>query len=41
LVKIKDLKVAVVNVPEKPGLGIEVNEDTVRKYLVEGEDFFE
>ncbi|MCX8171349.1 MAG: mandelate racemase/muconate lactonizing enzyme family protein [Candidatus Bathyarchaeota archaeon] len=35
------IKDGFVNVPEKPGLGIEINEDLVKKYLVEGEDFFE
>ncbi|MBS7638975.1 MAG: mandelate racemase/muconate lactonizing enzyme family protein [Candidatus Bathyarchaeia archaeon] len=35
------IKDGFVNVPDKPGLGIEINENTVRKYLVEGLDFFE
>ncbi|MEM1581024.1 MAG: mandelate racemase/muconate lactonizing enzyme family protein [Candidatus Bathyarchaeia archaeon] len=35
------IKDGFVRVPDKPGLGIEINEEFVRKYLVEGEDFFE
>lgn len=35
------IKDGFVKVPEKTGLGIEVNEEIVRKYLVEGKDFFE
>jgi len=35
------IKSGFVSVPDKPGLGIEVNESVVKKYLVEGEDFFE
>jgi L-alanine-DL-glutamate epimerase-like enolase superfamily enzyme len=35
------IKDGFVRVPEKPGLGIEINEEIVRKYLVEGKDFFE
>ncbi|GAF89642.1 unnamed protein product, partial [marine sediment metagenome] len=27
--------------PEKPGIGIELNEEEVRKHLKEGETFFE
>lgn len=30
-----------IQVPEKPGLGIELDEDAVRKHLKEGETFFE
>jgi L-alanine-DL-glutamate epimerase-like enolase superfamily enzyme len=30
-----------VRLPEKPGLGIELDEANVRKHLVEGEKYFE
>ncbi|MCC5932193.1 MAG: mandelate racemase/muconate lactonizing enzyme family protein [Cyclobacteriaceae bacterium] len=29
-----------VKVPEKPGLGVELNEEMVKKYLIKGEKFF-
>lgn len=29
-----------VKVPEKPGIGVELNEDVVKEFLVEGEKFF-
>ncbi len=29
-----------VKVPEKPGIGVELNEEMVKKYLVEGEELF-
>lgn len=29
-----------VTVPEKPGIGVELNEEVVKKYLVEGEELF-
>ena len=29
-----------VTVPEKPGLGVELNEDVVKKYLIKGEKLF-
>jgi len=30
-----------VRVPDKPGLGIEINEEVARRFLIEGEEFFE
>ena len=30
-----------VRVPDKPGLGIEINEKIARRFLIEGEEFFE
>ena len=30
-----------IEVPEGPGLGIELDEDEIRKYMLEGETFFE
>jgi len=35
------IKDGYIKVPETPGLGIELNEKTVRKHLVEGEKYFE
>ena len=35
------VKDGYIEVPEKPGLGIELNEKATRKHLAEGEDFFD
>jgi len=35
------IKNGYIDVPEKPGLGIELDEKTVRKHLAEGETYFE
>ena len=35
------IKDGFLNVPEKPGLGIELNEKAVRKHLAPGETYFE
>ena len=29
-----------VKVPEKPGIGVELNEEVVKKYIIEGEKMF-
>jgi len=34
------VKDGFIEVPDKPGLGVELNEKATRKYLKEGEDFF-
>ena len=34
------VKDGYVTVPEKPGIGVELNEEVVKKYLIEGEKFF-
>ncbi|MFY0650705.1 MAG: mandelate racemase/muconate lactonizing enzyme family protein [Cyclobacteriaceae bacterium] len=34
------VKDGYVTVPEKPGIGVELNEDMVKKYLIKGEKFF-
>jgi len=35
------IKEGFIEVPEKPGLGIELNENAIRKYLAPGETYFE
>jgi len=35
------IKEGYIDLPEKPGIGIELNEEEVRKHLKEGETFFE
>jgi len=35
------IKNGYIDVPETPGLGIELDEKTVRKHLAEGENYFE
>jgi len=34
------IKDSYIEVPDKPGLGVELNEKAVRKHLPEGDDFF-
>ena len=29
-----------MKVPEKPGIGVELNEEVVKKYLIDGEKLF-
>lgn len=35
------IKDGYISVPERPGLGVEINEKTARKHLMYGETYFE